>query len=39
MSSDKNKHKVKFDYNIFACTIGFIGMIGIILYMIITNGI
>lgn len=39
MSWDKNKHKFKFDYSIFACTIGFIGIISIILYMIIINGI
>ena len=33
------KPNYKFDYSMFACTVGTIGIIGIILYMIISKGI
>lgn len=33
------KPNYNFDYSMFACTVGIIGIIGIILYMIIINGI
>jgi len=33
------KPNYKFDYSMFACAVGIIGIIGIILYMIISKGI
>ena len=33
------KLKPKFDYSMFACSVGFIGIITLILIMLITNGL
>lgn len=38
MDWDKRKPQYKFDYSMFACTVGGVVIVGIILFMIITKG-